>query len=582
MSEKKIVKKGIEQEEILPEDAKALTEITDATIESEGVELVPPGNGREFPENEIGEVVGASVTGGIQVKMIREPETLRVGMPLIVEGGLLRFYALVADINYPSSNIAVAFANSPMAGLLPVKDVPGVRGSPFYSLTNLNCLQVLEQGTDQKTGKPKLILRPYDTIPRLLSKTRLALQQDLEQVFRDTEYSGSVGMLNGIEGLNVPLDFKELVQVPFGVFGSTGSGKSVFTKILASWIVRHELASLIVFDVQGEYTWESQEKTTPGLAAIFGDQKIITLALDTKQAPRGSESFFLYKEKVTAGDLLTALSDQGLTVPQENSIDIFYEALKKERGQGAQVNLIDYILAASDDSRPGDVHKKTVAALRNRIRKFSNLSFLRNQDPTHPGKKDSIDRILDLLKEGKTAIINFGKFADNKAIYMFVANLVTRRIRKEYVEHGDDYCQAVILLEEAHKFLSPEVARFSIFGKIAREMRKYGLTLGFVDQRPSQIHPEVFSQLANRFILRMTDPKDLDAALSGVGEATLWRSILRGLQKQQVVAMGTCITVPSILWPWYFDLKNAKAMLKIPKTAVEVKAAITDDDIKDI
>ena len=79
---------------------------------------------------------------------------------------------------------------------------------------------------------------------------------------------------------------------------------------------------------------------------------------------------------------------------------------------------------------------------------------------------------------------------------MFIANLVTRRIRSKFQQNSKKYAQTVILLEEIHKFLTPNVAHHSVFGKIAREMRKYGLTLGLVDQRPSQIYTEVFSQLA--------------------------------------------------------------------------------------
>ncbi len=566
------------EKEFLPEDLRILSEVSESTVESEGIELVSPATAREFAKEEIGEVVGASTTGGIQIKMIREPETLRVGTPLIVEGGQLHFYSLVADINYPSNNIAVAFANSPMAGLLPVKEVPGVRGSPFFSLTNLNCLQIIEP-TKDAAGNDIIIQRMYDTIPRLLSKARLAKQVDLKLVFKGSETSGAVGGLNGIEELQVPLDFAELIKVPFGIFGSTGVGKSIFTKILASWIIRLDLASLIIFDVMGEYTWESQEGDTPGLAAIFGDQKVVTMAMDPAKAPRGSESFFLYKEKVTDGDLLTSLSDQGLTIPQRNSIEIFYDNMKRARGGGTKLNIIDYIMDANDDTRPQEVHKTTLPALKNRIKRFKKLKFLRDEDPK---TKDSIERILQLLKEGKTVILNFGSYAEDKSNYMFVANLVTRRVRKEFQEHVGEYPQAVILLEEAHKFLSREVSKHSIFGKIAREMRKYGLTLGFVDQRPSEIMTEVFSQLANRFILRLSDPKDIDAALNGVGEANLWRGILRGLQKKQVVAMGTSITVPSILTPWHFSLQNVKEKLNIGETATDVEKKITDEDIKDI
>jgi len=46
------------------------------------------------------------------------------------------------------------------------------------------------------------------------------------------------------------------------------------------------------------------------------------------------------------------------------------------------------------------------------------------------------------------------------------------------------------LIEEAHRFLDPATVRQTIFGTIAREMRKYFVTLLVVDQRPSGIDNE--------------------------------------------------------------------------------------------
>ncbi|NIN64297.1 MAG: ATPase, partial [Anaerolineae bacterium] len=88
------------------------------------------------------------------------------------------------------------------------------------------------------------------------------------------------------------------------------------------------------------------------------------------------------------------------------------------------------------------------------------------------------------------------------------ANIVTRRIRRLYQQkmerfeetraEADRPLQLMITLEEAHKFLNPAVARQTIFGTIAREMRKYNVTLMVIDQRPSGIDPEVMSQLGTR------------------------------------------------------------------------------------
>ncbi len=576
-----------EVEDLTAEDYRALSEITEEIVESEGLELAPSAGQNVFPKNLVGEVTGASLDGGIEVKMIHAPDTLRAGTPLIIDTPQLLYYCLVTNLAFPINPVARAFANSPMTDLLPVDQVPGVRGSPFYAIADLNCLQILEAGGER---------RPFDTIPRLLSKARTAEQDDLEQVYAGTEHSGVVGYLNGIADLQVPINFQELVELPFGIFGATGSGKSVFTKILATWILHKRLASLLIFDMMSEYTWMSQEGTVPGLAQIFGQNRVATLALDYKKAPKGAEKFFLYKEDIKAGDLLTALSMQGLTQPQVNSIHIIYGELKKRVRKGGMYaganNLLDAIMNLENDTKPEEVHAHTLAALKNRVKRFVNLSFFRNKKPLSgnagpgapgkpakgPVKPDSFQRILDLFRDGHTIVLDFGRFGSDKSIYMFIANIIVRRLKSVYEENHEDYPQTVILLEEAHRFLASDVAKYSVFGVIARETRKYGLTLGLVDQRPSQIFSEVFSQLANRFILTMSDPKDLDAALSGAGDPAIWRGILRGLQKRQVVCMGSCITVPSIFTAWHFDPNTIKEKLGISKFGGEIAV----EDVGDV
>ena len=80
-------------------------------------------------------------------------------------------------------------------------------------------------------------------------------------------------------------------------------------------------------------------------------------------------------------------------------------------------------------------------------------------------------------------------------------NILTRRIHDLYVRKTEQYLathqpqdkpkQLIITIEEAHKFLNPVAARQTIFGTIAREMRKYFVSLLIVDQRPSSIDDEI-------------------------------------------------------------------------------------------
>src|SRR5207253_3543876 len=118
-----------------------------------------------------------------------------------------------------------------------------------------------------------------------------------------------------------------------------------------------------------------------------------------------------------------------------------------------------------------------------------------------------------------------------------VDNILTRRIHAHYVEKKEAAegtgsgpgKPLVITIEEAHKFLSPSLAEQTIFGTIAREMRKYDVTLLIVDQRPSGIDDEVLSQVGTRLVCLLDDEKDIDAVLTGAPNSAGLRGVLAGL-----------------------------------------------------
>ena len=83
----------------------------------------------------------------------------------------------------------------------------------------------------------------------------------------------------------------------------------------------------------------------------------------------------------------------------------------------------------------------------------------------------------------------------------------------------------MVALEEAHKLLNGEMSSQTTFSTIAREMRKYYVTLLVIDQRPSQIYDEVMSQLGTRVCGWLGDDDDISATLSGLAS----RDALRGM-----------------------------------------------------
>ena len=121
--------------------------------------------------------------------------------------------------------------------------------------------------------------------------------------------------------------------------------------------------------------------------------------------------------------------------------------------------------------------------------------------------------------------------------------------------------RGIVNRDAAHKFLNPQAARQTIFGVIAREMRKYYVSLLVVDQRPSGIDQEIISQIGTKIVAQLNDEKDIQAVLTGVNGAQALRSILASLDtKKQALLLGHAIAMPVVVQTREYDEKFYRAM----------------------
>ena len=182
-------------------------------------------------------------------------------------------------------------------------------------------------------------------------------------------------------------------------------------------------------------------------------------------------------------------------------------------------------------------------------------------------------------------MIEFGGKTDFLS-YMLVSSIVTRRIHERWREEKEKASadgrlghqpQLMITLEEAHKFLSPEAAHQTIFGTIAREMRKYNVTLLVVDQRPSSIADEVMSQIGTRVTCLLDDEKDIGAVLGGIPNGNALRSVLAKLDtKQQAILLGHAVPMPVVIRTRDYGSSASYAELTRDRRARRPPAAPTD------
>ena len=161
--------------------------------------------------------------------------------------------------------------------------------------------------------------------------------------------------------------------------------------------------------------------------------------------------------------------------------------------------------------------------------------------------------------------------------------LPTTRYRQTQNE-ADKPQPLMITIEEAHKFLSPDIAHETPFGKIPREMRKFFVSLLVVDQRPSAIDEEVLSQIGTKMVAKLSDDKDIGAALVGTSDASSLREILASLDaKQQALLLGHAVPMPIVVKTRTYDQDFYEALRTHPATMGNADGeADPDEEMNDL
>ncbi len=485
----------------------------------------------------IGEIVSASVLEGLMAKLqIPDPEELRIAYPVIVEGELYDFYCLVEDILNEESEIARQLAGSAISDVvLPQgQSDESYSGPIFYSMAKLRPIQLI----NKETGK----LSEPQTIPPYFSQCRYATKSDVDLIYEITEKSAPVGTISGVERFYVHLDFGRLVEKPFAIYGRTGTGKSILNKLICCGILATGAGSVLLFDMHSEYGVYSKTDNTFGLKYWYPD-RVEIFSLDPKN--KEAYPFTLDPAEIDPEDLIVALQD--LSPP---TVDALY-AVDKRRGSRDLVTAIREM--TPEDLGEETAHEMSLQALKRRIARLDRLPFFSRAG------KDSFNQMVSMIKDGRSVVLDFGDFGNDHTTYLFVANIISRRLYHLYTERNAEFPRLILFLEEAHKFLDPEIAdEAPTFKKLAREMRKFNLILALVDQRPARISDEVRSQLANRFVMSLKEPNDVEAALAGVPDKEMWKNILSKIPLRTVAVMGDAIRIPTVIDVMEYNEENVQ------------------------
>ena len=166
---------------------------------------------------------------------------------------------------------------------------------------------------------------------------------------------------------------------------------------------------------------------------------------------------------------------------------------------------------------------------------------------------DYIKNLLIIGNGRKAQIINFNiNYVDDR--FAKTLTKIYSRLLFEYAKNLDQRASLPfhIILEEAHRYVQNDndvnLLGYNIFDRITKEGRKYGILLGLISQRPSDLSETSISQCNNFLIFKMLHPRDVTYIREMVPNIT--NEIvkrLRVLQPGNCIAFGNAFQVPVLV-----------------------------------
>lgn len=546
---------------------------------------------KNLNKNELGVITQGSLVEGLEMKLHpqRNIEDVKVGKFVVIEGKQYQYFSMITDVRLQTNNPRIMVTPpSPQEDLL--RQI--LNGNQTYATINLRPMLSVDQSKIH-TMETERVPMPVKSIPAHFAQVFEASEEDVARIFGSENEGNRYFNIGQPLDMEIPLclDLQRFVERSNGIFGKTGTGKTFLTRLVLSGLIKNQQAVNFIFDMHSEYGWQSRKEGkgsfVKGLKQLFGSQvAIFTMDPESSRRRGVSADFDVYiaYEDILVEDIAplqeelrlnpTAIEAAYLIVARYGRS--WLSALLEQKGEDIK-EFADELGA----------HPESVSALYRKLKRFEHFPFLVKK--RQPGQPEAINTIMEYIQKGKHIALEFGQ-QNSLLCYLLVANIITRRIHELYTKQTEKYLASqrpedeprklMITIEEAHKFLNPQAARQTIFGIIAREMRKYYVSLLVVDQRPSGIDDEVLSQLGTRITALLNDEKDIQAVLTGVSNTSGLRSVLASLDsKQQSLIIGHAVPMPVVIQTREYGPDFYKNMGCLPQ---EEKAAKANKEINDL
>ena len=361
-----------------------------------------------------------------------------------------------------------------------------------------------------------------------------------------------IGKLTQDESIDAAIHIPSMLAKHFAVVGSTGVGKSTAVSLLLHKAIASDpKLRVLILDPHNEF------------AAAFPKHSVV-IDTDTLDLPfwlMRLEEFaeVIFRGRVPIPDELDMLRD---IIPEaKRAFRGSDSPLMRRQSEKSSVTAdtpVPYRMAdllALIDERIGRLEgrqeKPHLRSLKMRVISAINdprYHFMFSNNTISDTIMETIAQIFRIPGDDKP-ICTFQLAGIPSEVVNSVASVLCR-MAFELTLWSDGAIHMLVVCEEAHRYIpaDPTLGFFptrQAIARIAKEGRKYGVSLGIITQRPGELDQTILSQCSTVFAMRLANDRDQDIIRSAIPNSSIsTTSFLSSIGNGEAIAFGEAIAVP--------------------------------------
>lgn len=403
--------------------------------------------------------------------------------------------------------------------------------------------------------------RGVSTYPALGDSVCIASHDQLQQAYSNTSQSGvRIGVIQQDAAIPAMIDIDELLGKHFAVLGSTGTGKSCSVALILRGILeKNPQAHVLLLDPHNEYASAfkgSAEVVSPRnltlpfwlltfeefIEVILGNQKDCEAEIDilTELIPIAKQRYATGRGRDKSGLVQRRPTDSG-SISVDTPVPYRISDV---------IALVDEHLGRLDLRGERGPFKR----LKNRLESLSldpRYTFMFGNLTVEDKMAEILGRLFRVPVNGRPITIIELTSLPSEVVSVVVSVLC--RMSFDFALWCEGAVPIHVVCEEAHRYM-PQDTRLGFepakraLSRIAKEGRKYGVSLCVVSQRPAELDPTILSQCSTVFAMRMTNERDQDIVKAAVSDAaTSLLEFLPSMGEGEAVVFGEGVALPGRL-----------------------------------